>query len=451
MKRTRHILKCFLSLMIILGITVGMSALVLANETEQQAWSSEVSPTVASSISLVSAVGVYGSRTVFTATLMAGTTPLVNKPVYFSLNGRRLGVAWTNASGVAVLQRSLERVTAGTYADAVKAFFKGDDIYISSMGTGALTLAKQDVVVTARNKSRLVGTENPPLTYCIKGKVLKGMIEGITLATTATASSPVGTYEITITGPAFTDNYNITYVSGILSVVSTMDIKAIQINGPDTLTIPTVDADSRCQFEENGRIHAINPKKEGQHIAATYKAIAIDQNDVVLSRVPATWSLLAPVTGVSVNAKKGIVIITDKAAAGSFTLIATYSGTIMASKTVTLVAPVPVAVQSIVLKKTAITIFVGKSIRLTTKILPHKATNKAVTWTSSDSALAAVDANGKVTGVSAGTAVITVTTVDGAFSAQCTVTVEAAAAMHEGHKSYLGFGSRYNSSTFGRH
>ena len=57
---------------------------------------------------------------------------------------------------------------------------------------------------------------------------------------------------------------------------------------------------------------------------------------------------------------------------------------------------------------------------------PANATNKKVTWKSSNAAVATVDANGKVTGVKAGEATITVTTEDGGKTATCKVTVNAA-------------------------
>ena len=62
---------------------------------------------------------------------------------------------------------------------------------------------------------------------------------------------------------------------------------------------------------------------------------------------------------------------------------------------------------------------------LTATVLPSKATNKSVTWTSSNTSVATVDANGKVTAVANGTATITAKTNDGSnLSATCTVTVE---------------------------
>ena len=81
-----------------------------------------------------------------------------------------------------------------------------------------------------------------------------------------------------------------------------------------------------------------------------------------------------------------------------------------------------IAVESVSLNKTTLTIGAGSSETLTATILPAAATNRNVTWTSSDSTVATV-ANGVVTGVKAGNATITVTTVDGGKTATCAVTV----------------------------
>ena len=56
-------------------------------------------------------------------------------------------------------------------------------------------------------------------------------------------------------------------------------------------------------------------------------------------------------------------------------------------------------------------------------IAPANATVQTVTWSSDDDTVASVDNAGKVTGESAGTATITVTTTDGDFTDTCAVTV----------------------------
>jgi uncharacterized repeat protein (TIGR02543 family) len=67
-------------------------------------------------------------------------------------------------------------------------------------------------------------------------------------------------------------------------------------------------------------------------------------------------------------------------------------------------------------------VIVGGTTTLSATVTPTNATNKALTWSSSDTDVATVT-NGKVTGVAVGTAVITVTTDDGSFTASCSVTV----------------------------
>ncbi len=65
---------------------------------------------------------------------------------------------------------------------------------------------------------------------------------------------------------------------------------------------------------------------------------------------------------------------------------------------------------------------VGSTYVLEPKILPSNASNKSVSWKTSDASVATVD-GGTVKGISAGTAVITATTADSGKTASCTVTV----------------------------
>ena len=82
-------------------------------------------------------------------------------------------------------------------------------------------------------------------------------------------------------------------------------------------------------------------------------------------------------------------------------------------------------VESVALDQTAVTITEGESVTLEATVSPNNATNKAVTWSSSNADIASV-AEGKITAVAPGTATITVKTVDGEKSATCEVTVKAA-------------------------
>ena len=92
-------------------------------------------------------------------------------------------------------------------------------------------------------------------------------------------------------------------------------------------------------------------------------------------------------------------------------------------------APTVVAVTGVTLdKSTAKLTAKGRTVDLTATVAPENATNKKVTFTTSNEKVATVDANGKVTAAGNGTATITVTTEDGKKTAACEVTVEIPAA-----------------------
>ena len=81
-------------------------------------------------------------------------------------------------------------------------------------------------------------------------------------------------------------------------------------------------------------------------------------------------------------------------------------------------------VESISLDRTQATIKIGGNIQLTATVTPDNATNKNVSWESSNTAVATVDNTGYVTAKSEGTATITAKTEDGGKTATATITVE---------------------------
>ena len=89
-------------------------------------------------------------------------------------------------------------------------------------------------------------------------------------------------------------------------------------------------------------------------------------------------------------------------------------------------APSRVSVTGIEVEPETLLLKVQKTAGLTAKIQPANATEQGVAWSSSNEAVAVVDDQGKVTGLSAGSAVITATSKEGNFTAECTVTVEGA-------------------------
>lgn len=82
-----------------------------------------------------------------------------------------------------------------------------------------------------------------------------------------------------------------------------------------------------------------------------------------------------------------------------------------------------VDVTGVTLAPSVATIEVSEELQLTATVAPASATDKSVSYGSSDTGVVTVTAGGKVTGVAAGTAVITVTTTDGSFKDVAAITV----------------------------
>ena len=83
-----------------------------------------------------------------------------------------------------------------------------------------------------------------------------------------------------------------------------------------------------------------------------------------------------------------------------------------------------VAVTGVSLTRTQLDVTAGTSFKLSATVLPASATDKSVSWSSSEPETVAVDAKtGDASALAAGEAVITVTTTDGGFTSACKVTV----------------------------
>ena len=143
---------------------------------------------------------------------------------------------------------------------------------------------------------------------------------------------------------------------------------------------------------------------------------------------PITWSVTSGSLpeGLSLDASTGMISGTPTAEGGStFTVTAAnVYGSDSREFTLSIDKPVVIPVTGVKLDKTSLTLQETGSDTLTATVEPDNATNKDVNWESSDTSIATVDASGKVTAISAGSATITVAAADGSgVSASCSVTV----------------------------
>ena len=132
--------------------------------------------------------------------------------------------------------------------------------------------------------------------------------------------------------------------------------------------------------------------------------------------------------GLSLNENTGVISGTPTTVATStFTVTATNAyGSDSRELSIKISPPDTVSVTGVTLDKDSLTLTEGNTAQLTATVKPDNATNKNVTWESSNTSVATVDATGEVTAIGAGTATITVTTEDGNKTATCAVTVTAA-------------------------
>ena len=154
-----------------------------------------------------------------------------------------------------------------------------------------------------------------------------------------------------------------------------------------------------------------------------------------------TWSSSAnEVASVDQNGK----VTALKAGTATIT-VTTKDGGKKATCAITVKAKV-IPVTGVTLDASAMEVDEGFSFMLTATVNPDNATDKSVTWSSSDAAVATISQTGEVTAVKKGTATITVTTNDGGKTATCAVTVKRPTT--EGGNEGYGNGGEYGEGNF---
>ena len=88
-------------------------------------------------------------------------------------------------------------------------------------------------------------------------------------------------------------------------------------------------------------------------------------------------------------------------------------------------------VSGIIMNFSEKTIYVRESFDLKVSVSPSEASNLGVEWKSSNTNVATVSNTGEVVGVKAGMAIITATTLDGGYTANCVVTVRERINIHD--------------------
>ena len=253
-------------------------------------------------------------------------------------------------------------------------------------------------------------------------------VTGVTLNKTSTSIQVGGTETLTATvSPKDAANKKVTWKSSnaaIASVDANAKVTGVKA-GEATITVTTEDGGKTATCKVTVSDKEI--KVTGVKLNKSETSLLVGGNETLTATV-----LPEDATNQNVTWKSDKPEIATVDANGKVTAVKVGEATITVTtedggKTATCMVTVnetSVAVTGVTLNKTALTLNIGANETLSATVAPADATNQKVTWKSDKPEIATVDANGKVTGVKAGEATITVTTEDGGKTATCKVTVK---------------------------
>jgi uncharacterized protein YjdB len=276
-----------------------------------------------------------------------------------------------------------------------------------------LTLAGCDIMAT------LLHGEKPEDTFVA--------VTGVTLnkQNTTIAVDKSETLSAVIT-PANATNKLIRCETSVPAIATVTNGAVIGVSaGIAVITVTTIDGEKTdtCTVTVSAGDVAVTGVSLNK-TSTTIPVGGIETLSVIFTPVNATnqnviWESSAPAIVEVING-----VISGKALGNAIITVTTVDGNKKASCAVTVSsAPVNIPVTSVVLDKNILNLDAGSKETLNAIISPSNATNKAVTWNSNAPSIATVSTNGLVTGIAAGNATITVTTVDGNKTATCSVSV----------------------------
>ena len=224
--------------------------------------------------------------------------------------------------------------------------------------------------------------------------------------------------------PAEATKRDVTWSSSDTSVATVSDTGVVSAVKAGSATITATTAEGGFKATCNVKVSA--PSVTGVSLDRSEASLKVGESVTLSASVSpsdaanrsVTWSS----SDSSVASVDGNGVVTAAKAGKATIKVTTDDGGFKASCTVTVSAP---SVTGVSLDRSEASLKVGESVTLSATVSPSDASNRNVTWSSSDSSVASVDGSGVVSAAKAGKATITVTTEDGGFKASCTVTVAA--------------------------
>jgi hypothetical protein len=270
-----------------------------------------LTPTYSTTATATSAVGTYPITATlagtalpnYSVTITPGVLTVGKASLTFKINNatRLYGAVEPAFSGsftglqngdiITPTYSSTDTITSPVGSYSINAALSGAALsnYTAQVTSGTLTVTPAPVTIKVNNASRAYGAANPTFTGTITG-ALNGDVLGATYSTTATATSPVGSYSITatLTGSA-AGNYSATVSTGTLTISQA------------TLTI-AVNNQSKVYGAVNPALTGtVTGLLNGDSVTTTYSTAAMQYSAV------GSYSITASISGAAAANYKPVV------------------------------------------------------------------------------------------------------------------------------------------------
>jgi len=419
------------------GVTLNMNTLVMT-EGDTQSLVATVTPTNATNknvtwssnnttVATVSNSGVVTAKKAGSATITV-TTEDGGKTASCVVTVNEQVVAVTGVSLDHTTLSMTEGDTQTLVATITPANATNQDVTWSSNNTTVATVSSSGVVTAKKAGSATItvttsdGGKKATCAVTVSSAVIP--VTGVSLNNTSLTMEVGDTQTLVATvSPSNATNKSVTWSSSDTNVVtvSSSGVVTAKASGYATITVTTVNGAKTATCDVAVVVPvtgvSLNHTSLTMNVGATQTLTAtVSPSNATNKSV--TWS--SNNTSVATVSSSGVV--TAKAAGSATITVTTNDGAKAATCNVTVVVPV----SGVSLDYTSLTLTEGQTQTLKATITPSNATNKDVTWSSNNTTVATVSSSGVVTAKKAGTATITVTTVDGSKKATCSVTVNAA-------------------------
>jgi uncharacterized protein YjdB len=248
-------------------------------------------------------------------------------------------------------------------------------------------------------------------------------VVSVILNKNSTAMLVDGTEQLTATIiPTNAMNLNVTWESSdeTVATVSTTGLVTAEAEGITNISVTTDDGGftATCMVT----VSTIPVPVAGVSLNKSETTIFVGNTELLTAAIDPTDATDQNLTWISFDES-----IATVSTSGLVTAIASGKASIIVISrdglyTDSCIVNVPPPVTGVSLKAST-TIFVGNTEQLSAIIEPANAGNQSVTWSTNNNSVATVSETGLISGISVGSATITVTTDDGAFTKDCAVTV----------------------------